>query len=94
MLFKPGSKHPSSLTQVAFTTGRAIQGINSIFTIFIHTFLLSVGQQILYGVGSSIQYIEICVFENFFYKFFSLHAQVKETHNLFFLMSEPSISFL
>jgi len=54
MLFKPGSNHPSNLTQVAFTIGQAIQGINSIFTVFIHTFLLSVGQKILYGVGRSI----------------------------------------
>jgi hypothetical protein len=54
MLFKPGSKHPASLTQVASTTGRAIQGVNSSFTKFIHTFLLSAGQKILCGVGSSI----------------------------------------
>jgi len=65
MLFKPGSKHPFSLTQVAFITGQEIQGINSIFTIFIHTFMLSVGQKILYTVGYT-RYTVICVFEFFF----------------------------
>jgi hypothetical protein len=69
MLFKPGSKHPFSLPQVAFTKGQAIQGIYSILYYIYPHFPVVCRLKDFYGVGSSIRYTDIHVFEYFCYKF-------------------------
>jgi len=52
MLFKSDSKEAFGLPQVPFATALAIQGINSIYAIFVHARLFFVGQLIFYGDGS------------------------------------------
>jgi len=94
MFFKSDSKRPFGLPQVPFTTAWAIQGINSIYAIFLHARLLFVGQHFFMVLVVLYDTLIIMFLKIFVINFISLHAYLKETHCLFLLMSEPSVSAL